>query len=286
MAEKGNVVTFANGEWHNGDPKLISIGAHSIWLGSAVFDGARSFDGCMPDLRRHCERLITSAEAMGLGTPVDAETVIELAKEGVRRLNTKEAIYLRPLIYAEDGFMLPEVDACQFAVMAYERPLPPATGFSACRVSIRRPGVDQAPTAAKAGCLYPNVARSLREAASKGCDTGLGFDPNGNVAEFSMNNLFFAKDGVVTTPVPNGTFLNGITRQRITQLLRHADIEVQERTVTYDDVANADEIFATGNYAKIIPCTRLEDRELQPGPLYKRARDLYFEFAHDTANAA
>ena len=286
MAEQGNVVTFAEGEWHQGDPKLISIGAHSIWLGSAVFDGARSFDGCIPDLDLHCARLLDSADTMGLGRPVDVETLIGLAREGVRRLNTKEAIYLRPLIYAEDGFMIPELDGVKWAVMAYERPLPPATGFSACRVDVRRPGTDQAPTAAKAGCLYPNVARSLRAAAAKGFDTGVGMDPNGNVAEFSMNNLFFVEDGAVVTPVPNGTFLNGITRRRIIQLLRHDGYDVIERTVRYDEVAGADEVFATGNYGKVLPCTKLEDRALQPGPVYTRARELYFQYAHDTAQVA
>ena len=103
-------------------------------------------------------------------------------------------------------------------------------------------------------------------------------DPDGNVAEFSYTNLFFAKDGTVHTPVTNGTFLNGVTRQRVIQLLRDNGIEVQDRTISYEELGDADELFSTGNYSKLLPCIGLDDRDFQPGPLYQNARDLYFEF--------
>ena len=57
-------------------------------------------------------------------------------------------------------------------------------------------------------------------------------------------------------------------------------IEVIEGTLTVDDVANADEIFSSGNHAKIRPVTKFEDRELQPGPVAAKARELYWEWAH------
>ncbi len=136
-----------------------------------------------------------------------------------------------------------------------------------------------APTEAKASCLYPNVARAAREAAARGFDSAVVLDPNGNVAEFAYMNLFFARDGVVHTPSANGTFLNGITRQRIAGLLRAAGVEVIERAVDFSEVLAADEIFATGNYGKVMPCTRIEDRPLDTGALYRQARELYFAFA-------
>ncbi|MGY8689799.1 MAG: aminotransferase class IV, partial [Verrucomicrobiales bacterium] len=94
-------------------------------------------------------------------------------------------------------------------------------------------------------------------------------------------NLFYAKDGQVHTPVPNDTFLNGITRQRVTGLLRDAGMDVVERTISYAELSEADEIFSTGNYSKVIPCTKINDREIQPGPAYRKARELYFDFARD-----
>ncbi|MCH7483759.1 MAG: aminotransferase class IV, partial [Chloroflexi bacterium] len=77
-----------------------------------------------------------------------------------------------------------------------------------------------------------------------------------------------ATGGIVHTPVPNRTFLDGITRQRVIGLLRDAGTEVVERTLGYAEVCAADEVFSTGNYAKVSPAIRIEDRDLQPGPLY------------------
>jgi branched-chain amino acid aminotransferase len=105
-------------------------------------------------------------------------------------------------------------------------------------------------------------------------------DPMGHVAELAIANLFYGRDGEVHTPVPNGSFLNGITRQRVIALLRKAGITVHERTIRWDEVMAADEVFFTGNYAKVVPITRADGRELQPGPLAARARALYWDFAH------
>ena len=161
----------------------------------------------------------------------------------------------------------------------YEHPMPGFEGFSVCLSSYRRPARNMAPTDAKASCLYPNTARILREAEAKGFDNAVVLDANGNVAEFASANLWIAKDGVAMTPAVNGTFLNGVTRQRTIALLRAAGIEVEERTIGFDEVMGADEVFNTGNYGKLMPVIRVEDRDLQPGPIFNKAKDLYLEFA-------
>jgi branched-chain amino acid aminotransferase len=108
-------------------------------------------------------------------------------------------------------------------------------------------------------------------------------DMLGNVAELGTANIFMAKDGVVFTPAANGTFLSGITRARVIALLRDAGATIVEATLRYSDFQSADEIFSTGNFTKVSPVTRIEDRDLQPGPFYRKARELYWQFAHATA---
>jgi branched-chain amino acid aminotransferase len=63
-------------------------------------------------------------------------------------------------------------------------------------------------------------------------------------------------------------------------LLRQAGVTVHERSILWRDFLDADEVFSTGNYGKVQPVTRIEDRHLQPGPVYQRARELYWEYAH------
>jgi branched-chain amino acid aminotransferase len=63
-------------------------------------------------------------------------------------------------------------------------------------------------------------------------------------------------------------------------LLRANGITVIEKALTYRDLETSDEIFSTGNYSKVVPVTKIGDRSLDFGPLYKRARELYWDFAH------
>jgi branched-chain amino acid aminotransferase len=100
------------------------------------------------------------------------------------------------------------------------------------------------------------------------------------VSEIAIANIFYARGGEVYTPVPNGTFLNGVTRQRVILLLRQAGVPVHECSLSWRDFLEADEVFSTGNFAKLMPITRIEARDLQPGPIYARARALYWAFAH------
>ena len=153
-------------------------------------------------------------------------------------------------------------------------------GFSITLSPFRRPTHETAPVDAKATCLYPNNARAMLEAKSRGFDNCIVLDAAGNVAELANSNLFMAKDGVVFTPIPNGTFLAGITRMRTIKLLRASGVEVVETVLKYRDFETADEIFATGNSSKQQPISRIGERALQPGPLYRKARELYWAFAH------
>lgn len=275
-------LTFVNGQWHEGDPEILSARSHAVWLSSVVFDGARAFDGVAPDLDRHCARAIESALILGLKPTIEAAQIEKLAWDGIRQFPDDTHLYICPMFFAQEGFIVPDADSTQFVLSIYPSPLPPPTGFSACRSSYRRPAKDMAPTQAKASCLYPNIARIGREAQNRGFDTAIVQDPNGNIAEFAYTNLFMVKHGIVHTPAINGTFLNGITRQRVIALLRGTGIDVVERAIDFNELLVADEVFATGNYAKVQPCIRIEDVEFRPGSIYAKTRELYFEFARSS----
>ena len=279
-AGSGKALHYIEGEWLEGNPPIMGPMTHAAWMASVVFDGARAFEGVTPDLDRHCERLIHSAKAFGLKPVVSAGEALEIAQDGVSRFDRDAALYIRPMFFAESGFVSPDPESTRFCCTVYETPMPDAKGFSVCISSFRRPLYSMAPTDTKASCLYPNSARALREAADKGFDNAVVLDGLGNVAELATANLWMAKDGAAHTPIPNGTFLNGITKQRVAQLLQAAGVPVYERTITVDELMDADEIFISGNYSKVVPINKIEGRDLQPGPIGARARELYWEFSH------
>lgn len=272
--------TYVDGEWRDMNEPLFSSNCHGAWLSSFIFDGARAFEGVAPDLDRHCERAVRSARIMGLGEPPSAERMEEIAREGMAKFDRNAELYIRPMVWTDGGFVAPDPETVRFALSVYELPMPGDKGFKACLSSRRRPAPDMAPTEAKASCLYPNSGMALAEARAKGFDNAVVLDPMGNVAEFATANLMLAKDGVVYTPQPNGCFLDGITRQRVIRLLREKGREVIETRVTLQHLEEADEIFNTGNYGKVMPVIQYEDRELQPGPVYRMARELYWEYSH------
>jgi branched-chain amino acid aminotransferase len=249
-----------------------------------VFDGARTFEGVTPDLDLHCARVNRSAEAFMLKPMVSDDEWIGLTREGIKRFDGTAELYIRPMYWAETGSLggiRHDPDSTRWCLCIYEAVIPKPTGGSVTLSPYRRPTAESAPLDAKAGCLYPNNARALVEAQSRGFDNCLMRDMLGHVAELGTANVFMAKDGVVFTPAANGTFLNGITRQRIIKLLRGEGITVVEKSMTYAEFQAADEIFSTGNFSKVAPLTRIDERELEPGPLYRKARELYWAFAHD-----
>ena len=283
MAEWSRTWTYLDGDWREGNPPILGPRSHALWLGSSVFDGARAFEGVMPDLDRHCARVNASARTLGLEPSVDVETMVGLTREGVKRFAPGAALYIRPMYWAEQGGYMsvpPDAASTRFLLTIYETPMPPPSGFSITVSPFRRPSLECMPTDAKAGCLYPNNGRAITEARARGFDNALVRDMLGNVAETGTSNVFMARDGVVFTPIPNGSFLNGITRQRVIALLRENGIEVRETVLSVADFLDADEIFSTGNYSKVTPVTRIEERALQPGPIHNKARKLYWDWAH------
>lgn len=275
--------TFYKGKWHEGNVLIMGPRTHAVWLCSVVFDGARAFEGVTPDLDLHCRRVNDSAKKLFLKPTVPTELWIELAREGVSRFDKNAALYIRPMYWAEkEGpwIQAHDPESTDWCLCIYEAPLRPPKGFSITLSPYRRPTLESMPVDAKAGCLYPNNARALIEAQARGFDNAVVCDMLGNVAELATSNIFMAIDGVVFTPVPNGTFLDGITRQRVIGLLRNDGVNVVEKTLRYQDFERAEEIFSTGNYSKVIPVVRIGDRSLPHGPLYTKARKLYWEFAH------
>lgn len=281
-------LTFFEGDWHEGNVPIMGPRTHAAWLCSLVFDGARAFEGVTPDLDLHCARVNDSAKKLYLKPSVPAETWIRLAREGIARFHTDVALYIRPMYWAEkEGpwVQAHDPESTQWCLAIYEAPMRTPKGFSITLSPYRRPTLETMPVDAKAGCLYPNNARSLFEAHTRGFDNAVVCDMLGNVAELATSNIFMAKDGVVFTPVSNGTFLAGITRQRVVGLLREKGVTVVEKTLTYQDFLKAEEIFSTGNYSKVVPVTRIDDRTLPFGPMYTKARELYWEFAHSSVSA-
>ena len=283
VAAPSETHTFVDGDWHAGNPGVMGPRSHAFWLGSSVFDGARAFEGVTPDLNLHCARINSSARALGLNPTMQADEIAGLVQDGLKRFESRDAIYIRPMYWAEaGGFMAVPADptSTRFLLCLHVSPMLEPTGIALGLSPFRRPTLECMPTDAKSGCLYPNNARAILEARSRGFDNALVRDMLGNVAETGTSNIFLVKDGVERTPASNGSFLSGITRARVIGLLRTDGVTVEEVTLSVDDFLCADELFMTGNHSKVVPVVRLEGQQYDTGPVGQRARALYWDWSH------
>ncbi|WP_417604406.1 branched-chain amino acid aminotransferase [Primorskyibacter flagellatus] len=283
MATGTDIRTYFNGQWHDGDIMIMRAADHGAWLGSGVFDGARMVNGRTPDLRAHCARVNRSAKAMMLQPTVTTDAMLEIIADGLAAYTLDQAVYIRPMYWGIDGdatAIVPTPDKTGFAICLEAIPMAPETAsVTLTRTRFRRPVLEDAVVDAKAGCLYPNNARMLAEARAKGFNNALVADAIGNVAETATSNVFMTRDGEVFTPVANGTFLAGITRARHLANMRADGMKVHECVLSFDDFNDADEVFLSGNMNKITPVTAFDARQYQVGPVTRRVRELYWDWA-------
>jgi branched-chain amino acid aminotransferase len=278
MATGTQITTYFEGRWHDGDLAVMRAADHGSWLGTTVFD-----HGVVPDLAAHCARVNRSAQALMITPTVAADDMVQIVREGLARYTPGTAVYIRPMYWALDGGdlgIVPRENSTGFAISLEAIPMAPAGASTTLTTTrFRRPVMEDNVVNAKAGCLYPNNARMLAEARSKGFGNALVADAMGNVAETASANVFMVRGGVVFTPIPNGTFLAGITRARHIKNLRADGVDVRETVLTFDDFRSADEVFLSGNMMKVTPVSAFDDVRYNSGPVTDRVRQMYWDWA-------
>ena len=123
MATGTNIRTYFEGCWHNGDVAIMKAADHGTWLGSGVFDGARSVAGLAPDVLAHCERVNNSARALMLTPTVSATDMVEIIREGLTAYAADAAVYIRPMYWGINGdisAIVPQAELTGFAICLEE----------------------------------------------------------------------------------------------------------------------------------------------------------------------
>ena len=130
----------------------------------------------------------------------------------------------------------------------------------------------------KSTALLGNVLH-FQYGYEKGHGETLLFNGNNELTEASACNAFIVKDGRVITPALDHQKLAGITRLMLLDILRKdGGIPVEERVVTMDEVADADEIWITSSSKEIAPVTEVDGKPVgngEVGDIWLAAQTLY-----------
>ena len=90
-------VVYVDGEYVDGPAASVPIWDHGLLYGDGVFEGMRVFDGSLFRPRDHIARLGRSARALGLELPLDADALLDVIREVVRRSGLQDA-HVRPIL--------------------------------------------------------------------------------------------------------------------------------------------------------------------------------------------
>ena len=130
----------------------------------------------------------------------------------------------------------------------------------------------------KSTALLGNVIH-FQEGYSSGNDEALLYNAKGELTEASSCNVFIVKDGVIITPIQDNQILPGITRRIVIDSIKaEGSLKVEERTVTLDEVRNADELWVTSSSKEIAPVTKLDGKPVgngKVGEIWEKAFKIY-----------
>src|SRR3546814_20738643 len=118
----------------------------STWLGSLIFDGARAVEGVIPDIELHCARACDSARRMLMEPKIRPEEMVELVKDAVGRFPAGTALYIKPMFWADSGWIYPAQASTRLTLHVFATPPPDGPDLSAQVSNPRPPAPDPAPT--------------------------------------------------------------------------------------------------------------------------------------------
>ena len=238
------------------------------------------YGGTIYKLKEHTARLFRSAEILGMKIPFSQDQINQACIETCAANGIKDG-YLRPVVFRGSEMMAVSAQNTTIHVAiatwpwaSYFNPEEKLKGIRLDFAQYRRPAPDTAPTQAKAAGLYMICTVSKHAAEAKGYADAMMLDYRGLVAEATGANIFFVKDGVLHTPIPD-CFLNGLTRQSVIGIAKARGVTVIERHIKPEELTDFTECFLTGSAAEVTPVSEIGPYRFKPGALTETLMNAY-----------
>ena len=246
----------------------VSIATHAFNYGTAVFEGIRAYiqeDGSTSLLfgREHYERLLRNARLLRASVPENAEALLQITLDLLRRNAHGGDVYIRPLIYKSAPNIRVQLTGLEDRVGIFTMPLGDYLPTGGIRVTVsgwQRVSDNAIPARGKVSGSYVNAAFAAEDAHAGGYDDAILLTADGHVAEASAANLFVVAGREVATPPLVDDVLSGITRRAILQIAADAGYDVVERRIDRSELYLADEVFLTGTGVQVAPIASIDDR--------------------------
>ena len=266
--------------WVNGellaDPTgpAVAVSDHGLTVGDGVFEAIKAIGGRPFALQRHLERLVASAEGLGLPAP-DLEdvrrgvaAVLEGTAEPLSRIRITYTAGPAPL-----GSGRSDGEPTLIVVAA---PLEPAAESSRV-ATVPWPRNERGALAGLKTTSYGENVVMLAHAHQRGAAEAVMANLAGHLCEGTGSNVFYVVDGELRTPSLASGCLAGVTRALVLEW--YGGTEVDE---PIEVISEASEVFLASTTRDVQPVSHWDDLELPvPGPITKAAQEAWHE--HETA---
>ena len=258
----------------------IHVLTHALHYASSVFEGERAYNGKIFKSQEHSKRLIASGKMLDMPIPYSVKEIEDAKYKALKTSGLSDA-NVRVVCWRGSGKDMGVASAAnpvRMAVAVWEWGAYYGDAkMKGAKLDIskwKRPSPETIPCHAKASGLYMICTMSKHDAEAKGCSDSMMYDHRGYVAEATGANIFFVKNDEVHTPLAD-TFLNGITRQTVIDLLKARNIVVHERHILPDELAKFEQCWLTGTAAEVTPVGQIGPHKYTVGSVVKEIAEEY-----------
>ena len=266
---------------------VINVFDHALLYGDGIFEGIRIYHGRIFKEQEHIQRFFESAKVIRLELPMTAEEFSRAMYDTIRANGATGDGYVRLVATRGVGALgisirrtanptiIIIVDKISiYPVEVYER------GLHCIISSITRNHVNALNPRIKS-LNYLNNVLAKAEAHAAGADEAIMLGVDGHVCECTGDNIFVVRNGELLTPGTWEGLLEGITRDVVMELARKRGIPVRETSLVRHDLFVAQEVFATGTAAEIVPITEISGIPIgngKPGRITKQLTEDFVAY--------
>ena len=281
-----NILIYVDGEIVHRDKALVSVYDSGFMLGDGVWEGLRLYDGHLPFLREHLDRLFEAALYIDLDIGKTREELAEAIRATLAANDMTTDVHVRLMVTRgkkKKPFQHPHLSVFGSTIVIIAEHSKPdesvlERGIRLHTVPHHR-GLPLTQDAKLNSHSKLNCIIALNHAIRAGADEALMLDPFGFVNTTNACNFFIVRGGAVWTSTGDYC-MNGITRAKVIALCRDNGIPVFERNYSLVDTYGADEAFLTGTFGAQTPVFEIDGRVIGgavAGPVTRRIRALYKE---------
>lgn len=258
---------WINGRLCDAGKACVSVNNRAFLYGEGLFETLRSYDGKVPFIKDHLQRLEWGSIFLNLEFPsdLDFEKIFAelIEKNGLPNARLK-IVLSRRSVAVENGEPVFERDVVVFCEPLNVVPTP-----QVYRLKTIKSLVNDVPTVAalkSTNYLIKTLARA--EARESRCDDGILLNARGHVTETSSANLFWlSADGKLHTVLPSEGLLGGVTKKNLVALLAAKGLKCHEGVITPNEFSSVREAFVTNSVIGVKPVVEVDKRQISGGEI-------------------